>query len=358
MSNNPLNDLWESDRRRISQYNNKVDSERMSSITGMTDYEVQSQNLARQAQLIEEEKQIRNKNLMAAAADAQVPLKVGASLAENLTIQSQNKYKMGQQLLKTDPKAGAELIKEGLLFQQNASEQSGKVVAQKAQQMQMTNEISYTITDQSSLDSGIKELASVGVVVPDQYRTWNPETKEWFARRAQASKTYMDSVDTAYKVDTTKLNREVAESQKKERDAKIENMKAKEERAREKVSTARKSFTPSKSMDKFVKEQSNLLAELDTDADNWDSEIRKAAATDVVMLATDLKTRNPTLTEDEAYKQARSTVLGNKDASGNYRLVSDSPVGSAPPQAVAYLKSNPQFKEQFKTKYGYLPEGI
>lgn len=30
----------------------------------------------------------------------------------------------------------------------------------------------------------------------------------------------------------------------------------------------------------------------------------------------------------------------------------------APPEAVQYLKQHPEFKEQFKTKYGYLPEGM
>ena len=31
---------------------------------------------------------------------------------------------------------------------------------------------------------------------------------------------------------------------------------------------------------------------------------------------------------------------------------------AAPPEAIDYLKSNPQFKDQFKAKYGYLPEGM
>jgi len=30
----------------------------------------------------------------------------------------------------------------------------------------------------------------------------------------------------------------------------------------------------------------------------------------------------------------------------------------APPEAIEYLKQNPQLSEQFKQKYGYLPEGF
>jgi hypothetical protein len=32
--------------------------------------------------------------------------------------------------------------------------------------------------------------------------------------------------------------------------------------------------------------------------------------------------------------------------------------GQAPPAAIEYLRQNPQFKEAFKAKYGYIPEGI
>ena len=269
----------------------------------------------------EEARKVKQQRVLESIAKSQVPINLKDSYANNLKQQASNMSIMGKELLAIDPKAGLDMIKTSIDSLKEASNTSKDALDLKTKQMEYAGTVSSQIFDQDSLDNGISELSSVGVVVPEKYKKWSPETQEWLGRRAQASATYLKNVRSQQEADKIALDRQDTESKIAERAAKVENMKAKEERAREKVTSARKTFKPSKAMDKFVKEQANLLAELDVDADNWDSEIRKAAATDVVTLAEDLVQKNPTLTQDEAYKQARATVLGNKDEKGNYKLI-------------------------------------
>lgn len=276
----------------------------------------------------EEARRIKQQQTLESIANSQVPINLKDSYANNLKQQASNMSVMGKKLLALDPKAGMDMIKTSIDSLKEASNTSKDALELKTKQMEYAGTVSSQIFDQDSLDNGIEELSSVGVVVPEKYKKWSPETQEWLGRRAQASSTYLKNVRSQQEADKIVLDRQDTESKIAERSAKVENMKAKEERAREKVTSARKTFKPSKAMDKFVKEQANLLAELDVDADNWDSEIRKAAATDVVTLAEDLVQKNPTLTQDEAYKQARTTVLGNKDDKGNYKLIAPKATGT------------------------------
>lgn len=60
----------------------------------------------------------------------------------------------------------------------------------------------------------------------------------------------------------------------------------------------------------------------------------------------------------KVWGEQRLAVLDEIKADPRFMAQQAKPAQQAPAQAVEYLRQNPQFAEQFKAKYGYLPEGM
>jgi hypothetical protein len=72
--------------------------------------------------------------------------------------------------------------------------------------------------------------------------------------------------------------------------------------------------------------------------------------------------RNPQPTQEDYVAWRNETFKMDSDdfvSKMNAPQVQQKPNDNVAPQgAIDYLKSNPELKEQFKAKYGYIPEGI
>jgi hypothetical protein len=64
------------------------------------------------------------------------------------------------------------------------------------------------------------------------------------------------------------------------------------------------------------------------------------------------------LNKIRGYMETRKSAAAKKYGLEQQQSYTSAQAGPAPQQAVDYLKSNPQFKAEFKQKYGYLPEGM
>jgi hypothetical protein len=94
----------------------------------------------------------------------------------------------------------------------------------------------------------------------------------------------------------------------------------------------------------FISENGSLRAK----GTNFDSEWKKRKRDDVLKgISNDPRFKPKRLTVEEftAEQQAINPQVENQPK-------------KAPAQAIDYLRQNPQLKEQFRAKYGYIPEGL
>lgn len=91
----------------------------------------------------------------------------------------------GKQILGTDPKTGLELIKQSTQATNTSALAQYHTAEAKKYQFGVANDIySQVLPDGSSWGDDQLRLSEVGVVVPDQYKTWSPETAQWIQSRS------------------------------------------------------------------------------------------------------------------------------------------------------------------------------
>lgn len=204
--------------------------------------------LAGQRAQIEMDEQAANKRILRNAFTAKIPEKVAKDAVSAASFLADQQVQAGQAILKGggDPKAGIQLIKEGNETRQTAMANQYRDLQIKASQLDASGGVAAQVMDQSSLDAAIPELSKFGVVVPEKFRTWSPETKEWFDRRAIANKAYRESLLVQQKQVALGLKQEDTESKIETRAANIKLKEEKEQRARSGLDTTRKGsgYTP------------------------------------------------------------------------------------------------------------------
>lgn len=62
--------------------------------------------------------------------------------------------------------------------------------------------------------------------------------------------------------------------------------------------------------------------------------------------------------EDTGDEFSANEIRAAMEAANQLQDMTEQPQQQAPAQAIEYLRANPQFREQFKAKYGYIPEGL
>src|SRR5690606_22651772 len=100
----------------------------------------------------------------------------------------------GRALMGVNPKVGLDLIKQGQTAQQQATMDEIRNSQLKAARVEEASLIMGGISDQQTLDEAQESLSKLGVVIPDRYKTYSPETQEWLKNRAIASERYLRSL--------------------------------------------------------------------------------------------------------------------------------------------------------------------
>jgi hypothetical protein len=304
----------------------------------------------------------KTKALLSQAYSANTQTRLNDSYENYIKQTAAQTEAVAKQVLGVNPEVGMELLKQSQNERKSAFLAANDSLEIKKKQMELAGTISSQVTDQQTLDEARIQLSKVGVNLPERYQTWSPETKEWLGRRSLASDTYLKSLELNQKSQKIQIDAEEARSKQEDRLAKQASAIRKEQLARDKIEIGRKQYKPSKDETKMVRSEIKLLADVDERFDSLDSTEQDAAGKDVRYLKSAYMSEDRTLSEDVALQRARRTVLGRITPDGKYPVVgatisNSSNVVPAPAQALKMLESNPNLKEQFKAKYGYLPEG-
>lgn len=167
---------------------------------GIQQQEATQSNLYRTMQREQLAKQIEQQdtteNALKTAFSSTIPDRVNQTQEQANAAISTQYINAGRNVLKAggDAKTALELIKQGQEITNKQTEDTVRNLNIKAAQMKMGNDIFATVKDDDSLKQAIPELAKLGVVVPQQFQEWNPQTKDWIARRAVMSENYQKSI--------------------------------------------------------------------------------------------------------------------------------------------------------------------
>lgn len=234
-----------------------------------------------------------------------------------------------KQVMAYDPQTGMTLLKQSQEERKNAFTAASNSLEIKKKQMEVAGAISGQVVDQSTLDDAVSELAKVGTIVPEKFRTWSPETKEWLDRRAMLSTNYLKGLELNQLQQRVQIQAEEAESKQQDRLAKQAAAVRKEQMAREKIEIGRKQYKPSKDEAKMVRSELKLLSDIDENFDALPSTEQDAAAKDVRYLKSAYMAEDPKLSEDLALQRARRAVVG-RISNGSYPVLGSNEVGQEP----------------------------
>jgi hypothetical protein len=275
--------------------------------------ESQSSNLYRNAQreklMREMNTEDQTKALLANAfsgtqANRTADAKVSGEL--NLAGQAEGAAKA---MMGTNPKVALELLGEANKIKTQAAQTEVRNLQVKKAQMEIAGDLSSRVVDQGSLDENIGELAKVGVVVPDKYRVWNPETKDWFARRAVASTNALKAIELDLRGKQVDINDRAQKSMEADRLEKQRIADMRETRLRSKVDSSTGKVKPLSEKDTAVE-----IAALNTMSEDFKglpAGDRIRAAGNVWTLAADYLRQGQADTMTDAIELARQTVLGS-----------------------------------------------
>lgn len=264
----------------------------------------------------------------------------------------------GREVSKYNPKAALDYIQQGAAVQNNALNKAGKTLELKAARAELQGEVAAQVFDQTSADEAIAKMAELGAVVPERYRQFTPESKEWWKRRALQSKSYIAS--TKLQIDQLKLENaeKNTESLIQDRLVKQKQKDKSQELARERIASGSKSGLkfPNKVE---MKDEIKLLAEADERFDDLDSTLQKALVKDSQSIALSYLKEDPSMGQDEALRRGRRDALSRINDEGQYKVVADKakPAPDLGSWLPAAMKANPTMSEKeiraiYQDKYG------
>lgn len=273
---------------------------------------------------------LRNQQMQLAAKQDQLNDQTRATLAQAFRQQQQNstvldrfgledstaeQYRSaGRAVMATDPSAGLNLLREGDSLKNQTS--SRRIEAARVEMLKQDRLASLAgmVSDQTGLDEYVAGKAALGEVIPQQYRTWGPETEAWLERQNALGIPASKAANLALR--TRKMELDEAERSRK---AEIELEKralseAKEARLQAGHSTrSLAQATPRGEMAEA--NEVATLTSLDPDGlfKKMDLGGQREAAKDVYLRAKQAMTKNPKLDPEEALNEARMGVLAEID---------------------------------------------
>lgn len=375
-----LREQMNADSRRIEAYNRGVDSREMSSIgprdsrsdaaiaAESYDKQIAYAKQAREAGMAYKQNQDElvaanlYKRAFAEQKGKAIRDKVALQETEtNLTKDTASKLRdIAKQMLPKNVSIGMEYLKKAEEADKKAEESNKRNLELANDKMKLLNDVSGNITDQESLNANTLLLKQAGVSVPDKFtKVWNEETKQYWDNRKIHSQAFLDKQKAELNAAEVKLRQDRLAEDIKQNNIKNAQKTRSEELARSKVETAKLKTLSSKDATKVINKEADILKTENADFDNLPSEKQFEVASDILKLQMQYKSQDPTMTDYQAKEKARSTVT-SLISDGEYKVGTsvEKVSGSAPQEAIKYLQLNPHLKEQFKTKYGYIPEGI
>jgi hypothetical protein len=203
-------------------------------------------NLKKQA--FEDQKQ--SEKLMASAFASTIPERVGISEEDGITGLAEKTAMAAKKLMATNPKVGLELLEKSQEYKKQAIATKVQNAAFKQAQLEAAGQISATVMDQQTLDEALPELAKHDVIVPDRFKKWSTETKNWFENRQVFSKNVMAEIKLKNTLELTRLKDLDDKSKISKREADIKDKEQKQIAARDKLKmTAAMKNVPIKASD-------------------------------------------------------------------------------------------------------------
>jgi hypothetical protein len=270
-------------------------------------------NLKKQA--FEEQKQ--SEKLMASAFASTIPERAGIAEEEGMTSLAEKTAMAAKKLMATNPKMGLDLLEKSQKYKEQAISNKVQNATFKQAQMEIAGQIASTVTDQQSLDEALPELFKNGVVVPDRFKKWGAETKNWFVNRAVFSKNAMAEIKLQNTLELTRLKELEDKSKQDKRDADIKAQEQKQIAARDKLKTT--AALKNVPIDYATLEASDLAETNDAFA-NLESSTQIIAAKDIYSTANSLVANQEASTFPEALTKAREIVLSKIDPKTNKYL--------------------------------------
>jgi hypothetical protein len=234
---------------------------------------------------------------------------------------SEKYLQIGKQLMGIDPTKGMEYVGKAQSLKQQVAKNTEAELSLKAARIQARGDVAATVFDEESAMEATKSLAELGVVVPEKYRNYSPEAKEWWKNQSMMSANYSklvkaenDSLRTLSKTQQDQLEREKFEFKKAESIRKEELNRSRIALSADRV----KGLTKEERITEV-----GALSSADPRIKDLDKEVRSAMAQDVYSIANALKVESGgSLSTDEALKRARQEVISRIKEDGTYPLVS------------------------------------
>jgi len=178
----------------------------------------------------------------------------------------------------------------------------------KQAQAESAGDIAFSIEDQESLDNALPELAKHGLVVPERFREWNAETKDWFMTKALKSKSVKETIKLRNEEAKIKLQEDKFQEETKAKLVKEKELAAKNEREKNEYKIKAKQTT-TKNEDAMI--ESKALSEMNSDFDDLPTPIKIIASKDVYSIANKILVDGEAEDFATAVSMARTQVLSS-----------------------------------------------
>lgn len=218
----------------------------------------------------------------------------------------------GKQLAGVSPKLSLEYFKTGSDLQYRANQNMIQNLEFKVKQLDLSGEIASRIHDQATLDENKDELAKYGVVIPPQYQEWNPQTADWFSRRAIQSQKVMEA--TKLQQDQVRLDQQNQDIQSKitAREQRAKSQERRDQLMQDRISAGRSVGLKFQNKDWVAGEIAGLNSRDDNFA-SLDPGTKMEFAGDVQSLAMSYLKDKTTDNQGTALELARSELLKRID---------------------------------------------